>query len=161
MAWVRPPQTRTARVRDLADFGRDLAFRWRSLARVSAPAWKRVAGSWDRLEAELEPRLVERLRRLRARHTRAMSMWPSVLTVNELHEAAYILDLLDEVGSVSERPDGPSLDVGSKNGSNLPAFAAFAPGRWDLVEVDAHRRYLSLSTRRAHGERVARAFPGA
>ena len=47
-------------------------------------------------------------------------MWPSVLTVNELHEAAYILDLLDEVGSVSERPDGPSLDVGSKNGSNLP-----------------------------------------
>lgn len=148
-------------MRDLADFGRDLAFRWRSLARVSAPAWKRVAGSWDRLEAELEPRLVERLRRLRARHTMSMSMWPSVLTVNELHEAAYILDLLDEVGSVSARPDGPSLDVGSKNGSNLPAFAAFAPGRWDLVEVDAHRRYLSLSTRRAHGERVARAFPGA
>jgi hypothetical protein len=34
------------------------------------------------------------------------------------------------------------------------------PGPWDLVELDAHRRYADLSTRRAHGERLARAFPG-
>jgi hypothetical protein len=89
-----------------------------------------------------------------------MQSWPAVMDPTELHEAAYVLDTLREIGLASPRPIGPSLDVGSKNGSNLPAFATLVPGRWDLVEVDAHRRYASLSTRRAHGERVARAFPG-
>lgn len=146
---------------DFADLVRDVAYRWRSLARLSAPAWKSLAGSWDRLEVRLDAKQLERLRRLRERHGRAMDDWPSILSATEIQEAAYVLDLLDDVGIASPRPVGPSLDVGSKNGSNLPAFIAFAPGSWDLVEVDAHRRYLSLSTRRAHGERVARSFPGA
>jgi SAM-dependent methyltransferase len=147
-------------VSNLSDLGRDLAFRWRSFARFSAPAWKRVAGQWEAIERHLDPKALERLRRLRERHGDAMASWPKVLTATELREAAYILDMLEDVGGATPRLLGGSLDVGSKNGSNLPAFAAFAPGRWDLVEVDAHRRYASLSTRRAHGERLARAFPG-
>jgi hypothetical protein len=42
----------------------------------------------------------------------------------------------------------------------LPALHTAVPGPWDLVELDAHRRYADLSTRRAHGERVARAHAG-
>ena len=147
-------------MRDLGDFGRDLAFRWRSLARLSAPPWKRVAGNWDAVEAGVDAKGLERLRRLRTQHGESMALWPRILTAGELREAAYVLDLLQEVGVASPRPHGASLDVGSKNGSNLPAFATFASGPWDLVEIDAHRRYASLSTRRAHGERVARAYPG-
>ena len=157
-----PPSVpnRFATMVDFTDFGRDLAFRWRSLARISAPAWKRVAGRWDAIDGSLDERARERLRSLRDRHGNAMEAWPTILTTTELREAAYTFDLLSNVGFALPRPSGRSLDVGSKNGSNLPAFAAFAPGPWDLVEVDAHRRYASLSTRRAHGERIARAFPG-
>ena len=145
---------------DLSDFGRDLAFRWRSFARVSAPPWKRVAGNWDGVDAVVDAKGLDRLRRLRTQHGDAMARWPGILTSGELREAAYVLDLLLDVGVATPRPHGPSLDVGTKNGSNLPAFAAFAVGPWDLVEIDAHRRYASLSTRRAHGERIARAYPG-
>jgi hypothetical protein len=57
-------------------------------------------------------------------------------------------------------PDGRALDVGSKNGGTLPALHAALPRRWDLVELDAHRRYLTLATRRAFGESMVRGFPG-
>ena len=69
-----------------------------------------------------------------------------------------MLDLLDR--HLPALPAGPGLDVGAKNGVLLPALRAVWPHPWDLVELDAHRRYLDLSTRRAHGERLARAFPG-
>jgi SAM-dependent methyltransferase len=151
---------RTASVPDLSELGRELAFRWRTIARMSAPPWKQVAGSWHAVETDIDAKALERLRRLRASYGDAMVSWPRILTAVELREAAYVLDLLVDVGIASPRPERSALDVGSKNGSNLPAFAAFAPGRWDLVEVDAHRRYATLSTRRAHGERVARSYPG-
>ncbi len=145
---------------DLGDLTREIAFRWRSLARASAPAWKRVAGTWDAVEGRLDPKGRRRLRRLRSRHGETMDRWPRLLTAVEMHEAAYVLDSLEAIGCAPTGTSSPSLDVGSKNGSNLPAFAAFRPGPWDLVEIDAHRRYLTLATRRAHGERVARAYPG-
>ena len=134
---------------DLSDFGRDLAFRWRSFARVSAPPWKRVAGNWDGVDAVVDAKGLDRLRRLRTQHGDAMARWPGILTSGELREAAYVLDLLLDVGVATPRPHGPSLDVGTKNGSNLPAFAAFAEGPWDLVEIDAHRRYAGPVARQS------------
>lgn len=49
--------------------------------------------------------------------------------------------------------------MGSKNGAYLPALGVFRPP-FDAVELDAHRRYLWGSTRRAYGEAKAAAFPG-
>ena len=89
-----------------------------------------------------------------------LSRWPALLSTPELRENLYLLDLLDRyLGRASGNPGGGGLDVGSKNGATLPALATFFPAGWDLVELDAHRRYWDLSTRRAHGERMARAYP--
>ena len=134
----------------------DLAFRWRSSLRWSAPAWKRTAGSLDRVLKTLAPPARKRALALTGRYP--LERWPRLLTVIELHENLHALDLLDRL-LPRDLPDGPALDVGSKNGVLLPAQHAVRPGPWDLVELDAHRRYLDLSTRRAHGERMARAFP--
>lgn len=74
----------------------------------------------------------------------------------ERDESLTALDLLDRhLG----RPPARGLDVGAKNGALLPGLATFG-GAWDVVEVDAHRRYWNLRTRRAVGEAVAGAFPG-
>ena len=74
----------------------------------------------------------------------------------ERDESLYALDLLDRYVGVSPTR---GLDVGAKNGSTLPGLATFG-GAWDAVEVDAHRRYWNLRTRRAVGEAMAGAFPG-
>ncbi len=80
----------------------------------------------------------------------------------ERAESLYVLDLLDRHGLAT--PDatgtGRALDVGSKNGAYLPGLATAWPHGWDAVELDAHRRYWTLRTRRAHGEAMAAAFPG-
>src|SRR5574343_215967 len=57
-------------------------------------------------------------------------------------------------------PPGRALDVGSKNGTFLPGLATAWPHGWDAVELDAHRRYLWGTTRRAYGEAMARHFDG-
>jgi hypothetical protein len=75
----------------------------------------------------------------------------------ERDESLYVLDLLDRWAPPTE---GRCLDVGSKNGAYVPGLATWAPGRWDAVERDAHRRYLDGRTRRARGEAMAAAFPG-
>ena len=81
---------------------------------------------------------------------------------DERAESLYVLDLLDRHGLAD--PDGTgagrALDVGSKNGAYLPGLATGWPHGWDAVELDAHRRYWTLRTRRAHGEAMAAAFPG-
>ncbi len=77
----------------------------------------------------------------------------------ELLESLYVLDLLDRlVGPTG--PDGRALDVGGKSAAYLPGLATFRGGGWDVVELDAHRRYWDLRTRRAVGEAMAGAFPG-
>lgn len=74
-------------------------------------------------------------------------------------ESLYVLDILDRY---LDQPDlaQPALDVGCRNGGYLPGLHAWTNGPWDGVELDAHRRYCSLTTRRAHGERIARLLPG-
>ncbi len=74
----------------------------------------------------------------------------------ERDESLYVLDLMERyVGP----PPVRGLDVGAKNGATLPGLATFG-GTWDAIEVDAHRRYWNLRTRRAVGEAMAGAFPG-
>lgn len=140
---------------DVRDLLAEAGFRVRGALRWSAPAWKRPVRSFERLLATLPLEGRRRAEALAASHD--LGRWPELLTAVELREDLYLLDVL-----VQHLPGvtGPGLDVGSRNGANLPALHAFAPGPWDLVEVDAHRRYLDLSTRRAHGERMAGAFPG-
>jgi hypothetical protein len=142
------------RVRDRLN---DLAFRWRSMMRWSAPVWKLPARSLAKATAALAPEGQRRAEQLAAGHD--LSRWPQLLTALELRENLYTLDLLHQLlpGAL---PPGPALEVGSKNGALLPAQQAAWPHPWDLVELDAHRRYLDLSTRRAHGERMAAAFAG-
>ncbi len=80
----------------------------------------------------------------------------------ERAESLYVLDLLDRHGLADPAgtATGRALDVGSKNGAYLPGLATGWSHGWDAVELDAHRRYWTLRTRRAHGEAMAAAFPG-
>ncbi|HEY0708872.1 MAG TPA: hypothetical protein VGG33_18835 [Polyangia bacterium] len=121
----------------------------------SLPAWTRVAGRWDTVLSDLSPAARRRAESLRAAHD--LARWPLLLTPIQLHENLALLDLLT-LHLPAGLPPGRGLDVGAKNGSTLPALVAASRRPWDLVELDAHRRYLSMSTRRAHGERLARAF---
>ena len=141
---------------DLRDLLAEAGFRLRATMRWSAPAWKVPARSFPRALAGLSPEARARAQALCAAHD--LTGWPALLTPSELVENLYLLDLLLRY---LPRPlaEGPGLDVGSKNGANLPALFAFSPRPWHLVELDAHRRYLDLSTRRAHGERMAGVFP--
>jgi hypothetical protein len=139
---------------DIPDLINDIAFKIRSQLRWSAPAWQR-RGSLARLQNRLSPAALARQQELQSRH--AIDSWPTLLDDQQLHENLYVLDLLQRHLASAH---GPGLEVGAKNGAILPALHAAVPGPWDLVELDAHRRYADLSTRRAHGERMARAYAG-
>ncbi|MCG5051787.1 MAG: hypothetical protein KA712_02400 [Myxococcales bacterium] len=142
---------------DLTDFVNRMGYGVRSRLRVSAPAWKRTARRWEPLLARLAPAAAARVQQLRDEYD--LEAWPRLSTPRELHENLFWLDVLTSA-LPRARSCGPALDVGSKNGSYLPALHAHAPVPWDLVELDAHRRYADLSTRRAHGESMCRAFAG-
>jgi hypothetical protein len=139
----------------LTDTLKDLAFRWRGAVRWSAPAWRRPVRSWDRARRRLPAAGRDRAEELRRRY--GLGGWVELLAPLELQENLYLLDLLDR--HLPELSAGTGLDVGAKNGVLLPALRAAWPHPWDLVELDAHRRYADLSTRRAHGEKLARGFP--
>lgn len=144
---------------DPGDILREIAFRWRNFATISAPAWKRCAGSWERLTATLEKPATKKIDDLRTRFGADLDEWPNRLTVRELHEAVYLIDVLNRYLNTAGDINTPGLDVGAKNGTALPALAKAMPGPWDLVEIDSHRRYATLSTRRAHGTRMAHHYP--
>jgi hypothetical protein len=136
-------------------FGNDVGFRVRSALRWSAPVVRWRRGSWDRVLAGLDEAGGTRARQLRERHQ--MQGWDVLLDDRQWQENLYVLDLLERHVPGAR---GPGLEVGAKNGAILPALHATVPGPWDLVELDAHRRYLDLTTRRARGERIACAYDG-
>lgn len=88
-----------------------------------------------------------------------LSGWGRGCNAQGFRESLYVLDVLDRYAG---SPDSarPGLDIGCKNGCYLPGLQAWSGGPWDGVELDAHRRYWTLTTRRAHGEFVARSLPG-
>lgn len=104
-----------------------------------------------------------RARALVSRHP-AIADWPRWLNDVEFREALYVLEALATMlpeALTGARPDvRTALDVGSKNGTHLPALHALCPCPWTLVELDAHRRYWNLVTRRSRGQMLAAAHPG-
>jgi hypothetical protein len=139
----------------------DLGFRTRNQLRWSAPAWRWPARSLAAATDRLSPDAGTRVAELRRQY--ALDGWARLLSRAQLHENLYVLDVLDRFASLSSGVTGAScrgLDVGAKDGATVAARVAARPGPWDLVELDAHRRYWDLSTRGAHGRRFARAFPG-
>lgn len=145
-----------------ADWFNDLAFRARNRLRWSAPARSRPAGTFAPLNARLTPAGRARADELRRRYD--LARWPQLLTARQLQENLYVLDVLDQRGvnqhGVVGAAGAHGLDIGAKDGSTLPARVAAGPPAWDQIELDAHRRYADLSTRRAHAEKLAAAFPG-
>jgi SAM-dependent methyltransferase len=139
----------------VVDATNGILFWLRNVLPWSLPAWPRTAGTWDRLMLRLSPAAQDRAGELRARHD--LDAWPRLLTPIQLHEDLALLDLLDR-HLPADLPEGRGLEVGAKNGSALPALVAASRRPWDLVELDAHRRYMTMSTRRAHGERLVGAF---
>jgi len=141
---------------DLRDRLRDLGFRARRALRWSPPAWKRRA-ALEAVLRELSPEGGKRLAKLRKRYP--LEGWSRCCNLTDWRESLYVLDLLDRL-LPRELPPGRALDVGSKNGCYLPGLATALARGWDAVELDAHRRYLWGTTRRAYGEAMASAFEG-
>ncbi len=97
--------------------------------------------------------------RLYARYN--MFDWPSLCNQSEYLENLYILSVLDQHLDSGQHPFlGPGLDLGCRNFSHLPALKSFRPHPWHGIELDAHARYWSGHTRRAHGEWMAAQHPG-
>ncbi len=132
----------------------ELGFRWRSALRWSAPAWKRVVDQRV-VAARLDAAGRARLAHLATRFD--LTTWSEHCSWPEWRESLYVLDVVSQV--VPSTPEGRGLDVGAKNGCTLPGLATARPGGWDAVELDAHRRYVWGTTRRAYGEALAKAFP--
>lgn len=137
-----------------------LAFQLRS----SVPwAWEPL---WPRVVRDLVSWVPEGAPRLRALALAArypLSRWVGLLEAQDVRESLYVLDVLDRW--VLPRLTGGdarllhALDVGSKNGCYLPGLVAGTAAQqvlWDAVEVDAHRRYVDLSTRRTYALRLLR-----
>ena len=139
----------------MTDVLNELAFSTRQLFRWSMPAWKRVVPC-DSVRAELGPAAVSRLRALETQ-TGGFSHWRCSRA--EWRESLYVLDVLERWLPTS-LPEGRALDVGSKNGCAIPGLATACRRGWDFVELDAPRRYVWGSTRRAYGERLAKDFAG-
>jgi SAM-dependent methyltransferase len=157
MAGPERPMCVLMGARALTETVAEWSFRLRNALPWSAPAWKSQARSWERWQRRSLTRDPAEAAVLRQRHD--LERWPQLLSAIELDENLYVLEVLDGI-LPAHLPAGRGLDVGSKNGAVLPALVAATGRAFDLVELDAHRRYLDLSTRRAHGERLAAALPG-
>jgi len=90
----------------------------------------------------------------------AIARWSRWLAPIEVQEALYVLDTLSAIVPRALTGARAAMDVGSKNATHLPALHALAPCPWTLVEIDSHRRYWNLVTRRSRGEQIARAHAG-
>jgi len=127
---------------------REFSFWLRNTLTLSMPPWKRpvTAASLGLEVTALETRF-------------DLSRWSQCCAAHDWRESLYVLDLLSRL-LPADLPAGRALDVGSKNGTYLPGLATAQPRGWDAVELDAHRRYLWGTTRRAYGEAMARHFGG-
>lgn len=120
-----------------------------------APAPRPFAA--DDLAHMLDPIARQAMRTLQRNHD--LTAWNGLLDRHGYHLNLYILDTCQRYFN-APAADGPALDIGCKDWDYLPALAAWRGTAWDGVEIDAHRRHVNLVTRRAYGERMAKAFPG-
>lgn len=137
----------------------DLHTRWawslRQTFPGSLPVWRRrrtLAALWSTLSPTQQPAA----EKLAARYD--LSNWGNCCDIQGFRESLYVLDVLDHYFGPARSPT-PALDIGCKDGGYLPGLRAWSSGPWDGVELDAHRRYWTLTTRRAKGEAIARSLP--
>jgi hypothetical protein len=144
----------------LTELRREIDWRLQNLLPWSVPILKRTLRDAQPLLARLAPAQVQRQRELAQRY--ALAGWPAVCTEREYRLNLYVLDLLDRylprTNAAGRRLAG--LDIGAAAWSYLPALVAWSGGAWDGVELDAHRRYWTLATRRGHARYMCRHFPG-
>lgn len=141
---------------DYDDLACRLAWRLRQTVTWSPPVI-RCPHSLPALLRAAPPAMRPAAEALAARYD--LSGWEPVCDGQGFRESLYLLDVLDRyVGPADSAL--PSLDIGCRNGCYLPGLQAWSGGPWDGVELDAHRRYWTLTTRRAHGEFIARSLPG-
>lgn len=139
-----------------AELGREWAWRWRNAFTWSPPVLRRprtLPALWRTLPPALRPAA----KALAARHD--LAAWAKACNAQGFRESLYVLDVLDRYVGPPVYP-APYLDIGCKNGCYLPGLQAWSGDSWHGVELDAHRRYWTLATRRAHGEFVAGSLTG-
>ncbi len=140
----------------IENFVRELVYSAHRLLTWSPPSLKSRIGAVEPMIAKVGADAPARHAELAKKYD--LSKWPSVCTPSEYRESLWVLDLLDR-WVVSVAPPGQCLDVGSKNGAYLPGCCAALPGPWTGVELDAHRRYVNLATRRGHALGLLAAYP--
>ncbi|MCP5159210.1 MAG: hypothetical protein H6975_07270 [Gammaproteobacteria bacterium] len=140
----------------ISEFGRRLAWRLRNAVPWSPPVrrWPRTLPALMRTLPVTQRAPAELLA---ARYD--LHRWATICDPVGFHESLYVLDVLDRYVGLPDDPP-PYLDIGCKNGGYLPGLQAWSGGPWHGVEIDAYRRYWTLTTRRACGEFVAGSLPG-
>ncbi len=151
-----PPLRCTPASFEVGEIGRAIAWRLRNAVSWSPPVIRRHR-SLPVLLQTLPPAVRSAAEMLASRYD--LSGWEQTCDAQGFRESLYVLDVLNRyIGMPTST--WPSLDIGCKNGCYLPGLQAWSGGAWDGVELDAHRRYWSLVTRRAYGEAIARLLPG-
>lgn len=139
------------------DWRRELDWRLQNLLTFSAPVIKRTVGDLRAAERTFSPVQSIRYRDLAEKYP--LSAWGGVCADEELFLNLYFLDLFDR--HLPKPPlSGRGLDIGAGGWSYLPALSAWSRIPWDGVELDAHRRYWTLATRRGHAEYMLRISEG-
>jgi len=142
---------------DSADLRRELIWRAKNALTLSPRVRKRGVRSVARVVGRLSGEAQARHRELQSRHD--LGQWARMCNPSEYIENLYILDICARYLRKVKK-SGPCLDIGCKNWSYLPALVSFTGTPWDGVELDAHRRYWTMATRRAYAEAMAGPFPG-
>ena len=112
---------------------------------LSPPLFKLKKPNFDDLQARFSTAQKQRFDELQSKFD--LNQWCQVCSASELWGNLCILDILDRHLSPL-RPNGPALDIGSRNFWYAPALHSFLPENWTGVEVDAHQRYWTGHTRR-------------
>lgn len=141
----------------LAELRREIDWRLQNLLPWSAPVIKRTLGDPAPLLARMTAEQVRRYDELSRRYP--LAAWPVVCTAREYRLSLYVLDLLDRYLAQKPGP-GRALDIGAAAWGYLPALVAWSGGAWDGVELDAHRRYWTLTTRAGRARYMCRRHPG-
>ena len=143
----------------LRNLRNELDFAMKRIFRHSARARRRAAVEATLVEQSLRPQGRPRFRELSARYD--LRPWPVVCDQDDYEANLYILDLLDQLfARDASQPGGPCLDIGSRSWWYAPAQAAFLDAPWTGIEIDAHQRYLDMTTRRARAEFMSSPYPG-
>ena len=145
---------------DTGELRRILFWRLRNTFTFSFPVYNIFRCQPDSLLNKLDSHGKQRFKTLTEKYP--TQNWTATCNEQDYQESLYILDLCDQYLSKMHinGKDSTNLDIGSKNWGYLPGLHSFCPTSWDGIELDAHRRYWNMVTRRGYGESMAKNFPG-